>query len=132
MCEYGSDGKSDDNVPDEESDDGMVGDVALLPSDFGMGDEGHDGSDSGSDEIGEPEEIVVFDDKIGDDGEKNIVEESNADADEEIADGVLAGFDVLGGFGVMGGRRLVFGCIFAVFHTVYYTIWTEIEFFGII
>ena len=116
MREHGGDGESDDGVPDEESDDGMFGDVAFFPGDFGMGDEGYDGGDGSGDKVREPEEIVVFDDEVGDDGKKDIVEEGNADADEEITDGVLAGFDVLGGSGT------VFG-FFTIIHTVYYIIW---------
>ena len=53
-------GDSKESVPDKESDDGVFGDVALFPGDFGMGDVGDDGGDDGGDKGGEPEEVVIL------------------------------------------------------------------------
>ena len=98
----GSDGDGKKGVPDEKTVDGCFGNVALLPSDFGMGDVGDNGSDGGGDEVGEPEEVVVFDDEIGDNRKKNVVENSNTDTNKDVAGGATAGLDVFG-FGSFGG-----------------------------
>ena len=62
-----------------------------------MGDIGDNNCDGGGDEIGEPKKIIIFNNKISDDGVENVVESCDADADEKISSGVLRSFDV--GFG---------------------------------
>ena len=42
-------GNSEEGVPDEKSDNGVFGDVAFFPGDFGMGDVGDNGGDGGGD-----------------------------------------------------------------------------------
>ncbi len=69
--------------------------MTFFPGDFGMGKVGDDGGDSGGNEVGEPEEIVVLDEEIGEDCVKSIIKKSDSDADEEIASGVTASFDIL-------------------------------------
>lgn len=46
-------------------------------------------SDGGSKKIREPEEIVVFNKKVGDDGIEDVVKDRHADADKEITPGML-------------------------------------------
>ena len=56
-----------------------------------MEDVGKNSGEGGGDQSGEPDEVVVFDDKIGEDGVEAVVENCQSDANEEIASGVLAG-----------------------------------------
>ena len=73
----------------------MFGDAAFFPSDFGMSNVGDDGGNGGSDEIGEPEEIVIINDKIGKNGVETIIKKGDGDADYEVTGGAFAGLDVL-------------------------------------
>lgn len=59
-----------------------------------MSNEGDDDCDCGGDEIGEPKKIIIFNNKISDDGVENVVESCDADADEKISGGMLGSFDV--------------------------------------
>ena len=59
-----SDSNGKHSVPDEKSDNGMFGDLALFPGDFRMCKVGNDGGDSSSDKIGKPDEVVAFDNEI--------------------------------------------------------------------
>ena len=95
LDEAWADEDGEKGVPDEESDDGMFGDVALFPGDFGVGDVGDDGGDGSGNEVGKPKKVVVFDDEIGKDGVKAVVEKSDGDADEKIASGVAGSFDIV-------------------------------------
>ena len=74
----------------------MFGNVALFPGDFGMSEIGDKNSDSGGNECGKPEEVVVSNDEIRKNSVKAIVEDRNADADKKVAGGVFAGLDVFG------------------------------------
>lgn len=100
----------------------MFGDGAFSPSDFGMSNKSYDGSNGSSDEVREPDVIVVSNDKISDDDEDNVVKKSNANTNEKITNGVLAGFDVF----LTGG--VVFGMVFNALHVDYYNIWTNVRF----
>ena len=60
-----ADGDGEEGVPDEEANDGVFSNVAVLPGDSGMGEVGDDGSDGGRDKSGEPEEVVVSNNEIG-------------------------------------------------------------------
>ena len=68
--------------------------MTFFPGDFGMSKVGYDGGDSGGNEVGEPEEVVVFNDEIGEDCVKSIIKKSNSNTDEKVTGGVTAGFDV--------------------------------------
>ena len=94
-------GDSEEGVPDEESDDGMFGDVAFFPGDFRMGDVGDDGGDGGGDKGREPKKVIISNNEISQNGIEGKIKDSNSDADEKVSGGVLAGFDVLG-FGGSG------------------------------
>ena len=61
----GADGDGEEGVPDEEADDGVLGDMAVFPSDFGVGDVGDNGGDGSRDKSGEPKEVVVSNNEIG-------------------------------------------------------------------
>ncbi len=67
LGEARGDGDGEHGVPDEKTNDRGFGDLAFFPGDSGMGDISNDGGDGRSDEIREPEEIVVFNDEIGQD-----------------------------------------------------------------
>ncbi len=67
MSEPGADGDGEKSVPDEKADNGVFGDMAFLPGDFGMGEIGDYGGGNGRNESGEPEEVVVSDDEVGED-----------------------------------------------------------------
>ena len=71
------DGDSDHCVPNKESNDRTLSDSAFFPSDSGMREVGNDGSNSSSNKIGEPNEVVVLDDEIGHNSKKGVVEGSN-------------------------------------------------------
>lgn len=103
LSEPRTNGNSEEGVPDEKSDDGVFGDVAFFPSDFGMGDVGDDGGDGGGDKGGEPKKVIISNNEISQNGIESKIKNSNSDADEKISGSVLAGFDVLG-FG--GSSRL--------------------------
>lgn len=100
-----SEGRANDNgeqsVPNEKSDDGRFGNVAFLPSDFGMSEKGNDGSNDSGNEAGEPNQIVVFDDEIGKNGVEDVIKNSDANAYKKVAGGVpsCASF---GSFGLVG------------------------------
>ena len=102
LGECGCDGDGEDGIPDEESNNGMFGDGALFPCDFGVCEICNNGGDCGSDEIRKPYEIIIFDDKVGENCEEGIVKTSDAYSYDEIAKGVPRGFDVFGGL-CMGG-----------------------------
>ena len=59
LSEPRTNGDSKEGIPDEESDDGVFGDVAFFPGDFGMRDVGDDGGDDGGDKSREPKKITV-------------------------------------------------------------------------
>lgn len=120
LSEPGADGDGEKNVPNEEFDDGCFGDVAFLPSDFGVKDVGDEDGGGSADEAGEPEKIVILDDEVGKDGVEAVIKNRDSDTDENVADGAFAGLDVGGGVlgggvgsgilvGFVGGFGLVFG-----------------------
>ena len=57
--------EGEEGIPDEEASDGVFGDIALLPGDFGVGEISDDGGNGGGNKGGKPEKIVVFDDEVG-------------------------------------------------------------------
>ena len=59
-----ADSDGEDGVPDKETADSGFGDGAFLPGDFGMEDISDDGSCGGGDEGGEPEIVVIINNKI--------------------------------------------------------------------
>ena len=107
LSEPGADGNGEDGIPDEEFYDRCFGDIAFFPGDFGMKDVGDEDSGGSTDEAGEPEEIVVFDNQIGKNGVEAIIKNRNCDTDEDVTDGTFAGFDVCGSGGLLGGGTLV-------------------------
>ena len=64
LGEAWGDGDGEHGVPDEKTNDRGFGDLAFFPGDFGMGEVGDDDSNSGSNEVGKPEEVVVSNDEI--------------------------------------------------------------------
>ena len=58
-----SDGKY--GIPDKESNNGMFSNCAFFPSDFRMCKISDDGGNCSGDKVGEPNKVVVFNDKIG-------------------------------------------------------------------
>lgn len=94
LSKAGCDGDSNHCIPNKESNDRMLGDSAFFPSDSGMREVGNDGSNSGSNKIGEPNEVVVLDDEIGQNSKKGVVEGSNQYAYYEITKSVFGCFDV--------------------------------------
>ena len=103
LGEPGTNGDGEDDVPDEESDNRVLGDIALFPGDFGMEDIGYDDGDGGGNERRKPEEIIVIDDEVGEDGVETIVENGNTDTDDDVFAGTFAGLDG-------GGGGLSVGC----------------------
>lgn len=94
MSETRADGKGEEKIPDEEFIDGRFGDMALFPCDFGVHDVSKDGGGKSRNEGGEPEKVAVSKDEISKDSVKNVVENSQSNADENITDGVLGGFGI--------------------------------------
>ena len=99
----GADGDGEEGVPDEKSDNGVFGDLAFFPSDFGVSNVGDDGGDGSRNKRGEPEEVVVFYNDISKERVESEIKNSDTDADKKIPSGVLTGLDV---FGFGGGSRL--------------------------
>lgn len=64
LSEAGSDSDGEHGVPNKKSNNRVLGNFALFPSDFGMREVGNDSSDGGGDEVREPDEVVILDDKI--------------------------------------------------------------------
>lgn len=102
LSEPRTNGDGEESVPDEESDDGVFGDVAFFPGDFGMRDVGDDGGDGGRNKGGEPEEVVILNNEISQNGIKGKIKDSNSDTDEKVSGGMFAGFDA---FRLGGGSR---------------------------
>ena len=69
LRETRSDSDGEDGIPDEKSSDGLFGDGTFFPSDSGVCKVSDDSSNSGGNKIRKPDEIVVFDDEIGEDSE---------------------------------------------------------------
>lgn len=59
LGEPGANSNGEEGVPNEKSDDGVFGDFAFFPSDFGMGNVGDNGGDGSRDKSGEPKKIAV-------------------------------------------------------------------------
>lgn len=74
LGEGGGNGNGKHSVPDEKSDDGVLGDLAFFPGNFRMCKIGYDSSNGGSDKIGEPDKVIVLDDEIGQDCKESVVE----------------------------------------------------------
>lgn len=68
------DGNGEYGIPDKESNNGMLGNFALFPGDFGMCYISDYGSDGGSDKIGKPDKIIVLNDEIRKNCKKDVVE----------------------------------------------------------
>ena len=60
LSEQRADGNGENGVPDKKSDDGVLGDIALFPSDFRMGDVSDNSSNGGGNEGGEPKEVIII------------------------------------------------------------------------
>ena len=73
----------------------MFGDNALFPGNFGVCYICNNGGNGGSDKIGKPYKIVVFD----------VVEQSNTNANNNIAYGMFAGSYVFDGAFIFGSVR---------------------------
>ena len=93
--------KGEESIPDKEADNGVFGDVAFFPSDFGMSDVGNNGSYCSGNKHGEPNEVVVINNKISKDRVKTIIKNGDCDTNYEIAGGMRAGFNII------NSRRLV-------------------------
>lgn len=59
LGEPGANSNGEEGVPNEKSDDGVFGDFAFFPGDFGMGNVGDNGGDDSRDKSGEPKKIAV-------------------------------------------------------------------------
>lgn len=64
LGEARGDGDGEHSVPDEKTNNRGFGDLAFFPGNSGMSDISNDGGDGRSDEIREPEEVVVSNDEI--------------------------------------------------------------------
>ena len=60
-----------------------------------MSEIGDDSSNSSSDKVGEPEEVVVFNNQICQNSIKGVIEQGDSDSDKKIAGGVATGSDVV-------------------------------------
>ena len=105
MSKGRSDGYGEHSVPDEKSNNRMFGDNALFPGNFGVCYICNNGGNGGSDKIGKPYKIVVFDDKIGKNCKKDVVEQSNTNANNNITYGVSAGSYIFDGAFIFGSVR---------------------------
>lgn len=94
MSKSWSDGYGEHSVPDEKSNNRMFGDNALFPGNFGVCYICNNGGNGGSDKIGKPYKIVVFDDKIGKNCEKGIIKDGDADAYYKVAESMFGSFDI--------------------------------------
>ena len=65
MSKAWGDGDGEHGVPNKKTNNGMLGNSTFFPSDFGMCKIGNDSSDGGSDKVGKPNKIVIFNNKIG-------------------------------------------------------------------
>ena len=101
MSEAWVDNEGKKSVPNEEADNGVFGDVAFFPSDFGMSDVGNNGSYCSGNKHGEPNEVVVINNKISKNRIETVIKNGDCDTNYEIAGGMLAGFNVI------NSRRLV-------------------------
>lgn len=79
--EAGTDEESESGVPNEKSDDAVFAGISLFPSDARMENVGDNDGESGGDEIGEPEEVTIFDKKTGDELINEIIKDGNSNAD---------------------------------------------------
>lgn len=96
LGEPGANGDSEEGVPDEKPDNGVFGDVAFFPGDFGMGDIGDNGGDGGGDKGREPKKIIISNNEISQNRIENKIEYSNGDADKKVSGSMFASFDILG------------------------------------
>ena len=103
LGEPGANSNGEESVPDEKPDNGVFGDFAFFPSDLRMSDVGDDGCDDGGDKGGEPEKIIISENKISQNRIESKIEDSDSDTDEKVSSGVLASFDF---FGLSGVSRL--------------------------
>lgn len=110
LGEPGANSNGEESVPDEKPDNGVFGDFAFFPSDLRMSDVGDDGCDDGGDKSGEPEKIIISENKISQNRIESKIEDGDSDTDEEISSGVLASFDILG----LGGSSRLCGVAFRV------------------
>ena len=61
LCKAGSDSNGEHGIPDEKSNDGVFGNFTFFPSNFGVRKICDDGGNGSSDEIREPDKIIIFD-----------------------------------------------------------------------
>lgn len=94
LSEGGTDGNKK-SVPDEKFDDGEFGNFAFFPGNFGVEEISDDSSNRGGNKGGKPDEVVVFDDEIGNNRIENIIESGNTEANDEIPGGMARSFDVI-------------------------------------
>ena len=107
MGEPWVDEEGKESIPDEETNNGVFGDVAFLPGDFGMSNISDNSGNCGSDEHGEPNKVIVVNDEIGKNRIETIIENSNCDTDYKVASGVFASFDITGSRGLIGAFVIV-------------------------
>ena len=79
--EAGTNEESEGGIPNEKSDDAVFAGISLFPSDARMENVGDNDGESGSDEIGKPEEIAVFDKKTGDKLINEVIKDGDSNAD---------------------------------------------------
>ena len=68
------DNNSDYGVPDEKSDNGMFSNCAFFPGDFGMRKISNNSGNGGSDKVGKPDEVIIFNNQIRQNCKKGIIE----------------------------------------------------------
>ena len=93
LSESGADRKSKKQVPNEKFVDGGFGDVTFFPGDFGMHEISDNSGDKSRNEGGQPKQVVVSNNKIGDNGIQGIVKNSKKNADKKITGSVNGSFD---------------------------------------
>ncbi len=126
LSEGGGDKKSESCIPDEKADDGMFGNRAILPGDFGVRNESDDSGNACGNEVRKPEEIVVFNNEIRENSKEGIIENRDRDADEEVSKCVLASFDWC------CGVCEIFGfCGFGIIHIIIITLFAESDIFAV-
>ena len=94
MSKNRADNNGKHSIPDKKSDDRHFSNMAFFPGNLGMSDVGDDDSDGSSNKAREPEEIIVFDDKISQYSIKDIIKNCDTDANKEIPSSMSAGFNV--------------------------------------
>ena len=94
LSKAGGNKEGEQGVPNKEATNGSLGDAAFFPGNIGMCNIRKYCGNCCSDKIGEPEEIIVFNKKVGDNCEENVIKKRNSNSDKEIPSGMFGSLNV--------------------------------------